>query len=59
MRIESNDCITIRQLREFIKDLPDDGEVWVGDSQGLSNTCKRVIDLNKDDILIECNGVFK
>jgi hypothetical protein len=52
--------ITIKELKELLKDLPEvdehgeDYEVWVEntDDEGLSNSAKTIMQLNKGDIII-------
>jgi hypothetical protein len=52
--------ITIRELKELVKDLPEvdeygeDYEVWVKntDDNGLTNTAKTIMQLNKCDIVV-------
>jgi hypothetical protein len=52
--------ITIRELKELVKDLPEadeygeDYEVWVEntDNNGLSNAAKTIMQLNKGDIIV-------
>ena len=52
--------ITIRELKELVKDLPEvdeygeDYEVWVEntDNDGLSNAAKTIMQLNKGDIIV-------
>jgi hypothetical protein len=52
--------ITIRELKELVKDLPEvdeygeDYEVWVEntDNEGLSNAAKTIMQLNKGDIIV-------
>ena len=52
--------ITIKELKELVKDLPEvdeygeDYEVWVEntDDEGLSNSAKTIMRLNKGDILV-------
>lgn len=55
IKIENVNGITIKQLKELVKDLPevddngDDYQVWLEDSKtGLSNVCRSVWPLNKD-----------
>ena len=52
--------ITIKQLKELVKDLPekdedgDDFELWVMNSDGnTSNIAKSIMQLNKGDLIIE------
>lgn len=54
--------ITIKQLKDFIKDLPDkdengeDFEVWIGGNNchfGLSNPCTEISKLNIGDLIFE------
>ena len=53
--------ITIKELKEFVKDLPEvdeygeDYEVWIEntDDNGLSNSAKVISQLNKGDIIIK------
>jgi hypothetical protein len=60
--IKNENCITVKQLKEFIKDWPEqneqgeDNEVWIETSDGLSNTCKSVWKLNGGDLIfnLEC-----
>lgn len=52
--------ITIKELKELVKDLPEvdeygeDYEVWVEntDDEGLSNSAKTIMQLNKGDIIV-------
>ena len=50
--------LSVRELKEFVKDLPEtdeygeDYEVWIGETDGLSNCATSVMRLNKGDILI-------
>ena len=45
-------CITVRQLKEWLSQIPDDGpygepgEVWIGTADNISNPCMRVSTLN-------------
>lgn len=49
--------LTIKELKEIVKDLPDtdedgdDYEVWIMTSDGLSNIVKSVYTLNRGDII--------
>ena len=61
--LNNKDGITIKQLKEWIKDLPEvnerngeDYEVWVDGTNcksGLSNAAKQITQLNEGDIIIE------
>lgn len=52
--------ITIKELKELIKDLPEEDdygsqyEVWIEHTSKkcLSNTCKSIMKLNKGDIIL-------
>ena len=50
--------ITVRQLKEYIKNLPEvddmgeDYEVWISTGGGLSNVAKEICRLNKGDIIL-------
>lgn len=52
LEVEKDKCMTIRQLKELIKDWPDyhpDGtecEVWIEDSEGYSNGASSIYPLN-------------
>ena len=54
--------ITIKQLKELVKDLPEENEygesyeVWVEntDDERLSNSAKTIMNLNKGDLIISC-----
>lgn len=58
-----SDCrpITIKQLKDFIKDCPeydengDPYEVWIGDGTGLNTPAWRICKLNQYDILLDIN----
>lgn len=62
-KLTNNNGITVRQLKELVKDLPetnaegDDFEVWVGGKNNTSNVCKAIWPLNKrsdgQDIIVE------
>ena len=53
-------CITIRELKELVKELPEvdeygnEYEVWIEntDNNGLSNAAKTIMQLNKGDIIL-------
>lgn len=53
--------ITLRDLKEYLDKIPedqlDDGELWIGDGDGLSNECKNLWPLNvrddSQDLLVE------
>jgi hypothetical protein len=57
--LENKEGITIKELKELVKDLPekdgngDDYEVWVEntDDDGLSNVVKTIWQLNQGDII--------
>ena len=57
MALRNENGITIRQLKEWIKDLPEvdkngeDYEVWIEMNSGISNIAKTVWSLNEGDIL--------
>lgn len=52
-------AITVRELKELIKDWPDIDErgeqntVWVGNHESTSNECRRVVPLNRGDLLLD------
>jgi len=58
--------ITIRELKELIKDLPeideitgDEYEVWINGTDcrfGFSNQCKAIYRLGRGDIIFEIKG---
>ena len=54
-KLEVDDCITVKQLKEWVKDLPEknvlgeDREVWIGTKGGVSNPCKAIWPLNARD----------
>jgi hypothetical protein len=50
--LEKN-CVTIGQLKQFLSNLPDDGEVWVGNDNDESNSCRALYVLNENDIILE------
>lgn len=54
MIITDTNGITIGQLRELIKDLPEDGEIWVMTEEGLSSVAIEISNLNgpNNDVLI-------
>jgi len=54
--------ITIKQLKELVKDLPEqdsygqDYEVWISSNdrpRGTSNSCKSIYQLNEGDIILD------
>jgi hypothetical protein len=51
--------LTIKELKEFIRDLPEvdedaeDYEVWIGNGDGLSNCATTIHKLNYGDIIID------
>jgi hypothetical protein len=51
--------ITIKELKELVKDLPEtdeygeDFEVWIETGENLSSPCKEIWRLNKGDIIIK------
>ena len=51
--------ITVRQLKDFLNDLPDlnlDGEsfeVWIDNGDGTSSLCKEINLLNDFDIILK------
>lgn len=48
--------ITVKELKEFLEDFPDDGEVWVG-MDNLSNAVQEMTPLNSGrDILLELSS---
>lgn len=60
--ISNKNGITVKQLKEWVKDLPevneDNGEdytVWIEnyDHRGLSNMCQAIVTLNKGDVIFE------
>jgi broad-specificity NMP kinase len=58
--IENKNGITIKQLKELVKDLPeqdeygDDFELWVMDKDGhTSNIAKSIMQLNRGDLIVE------
>lgn len=59
IRIAGEFGLTVKQLKEFIKDWPeinDSGEVneiWVGTDAGLSSPCIEIVKLNQGDVLFE------
>ena len=60
--LENDNGITIAQLKEYVKDLPEkdeygeDFEVWMStpDAVMVSNVVKQICRLNKGDIILEC-----
>ena len=56
--------ITIKELKELVKDLPEqdengeDFELWVTNTDGssLSNVAKSIAQLNKGDLIVEINS---
>ena len=59
-------CLTVKQLKEYVKDLPeldssgDPAEVWM--QSGVNESCQvmGLCRLNSTDLLVECDdGVFK
>ena len=58
--IENKNGITIKQLKELVKDLPeqdeygDDFELWVMNKDGnTSNIAKSIMQLNRGDLIVE------
>jgi|GEM_PF-5555286 len=49
-------CITVRQLKKWVKDLPevngmgDDTEVWLDNGDGTSSECRELWPLNVRDV---------
>lgn len=60
--LEVEHCLTVRQLKELIKDWPEadhyggESEVWMTTSRGMSSRVIRVIPLNATDILLESSA---
>lgn len=54
-KLEAQDCITVKQLKEWVKDLPEENalgeptEVWIGTKGGESNECRAIWPLNLRD----------
>ncbi len=50
--------LTVKDLREFLSNFPDDGTIWLAnhDDLGLSNEAVNLIQLNRTDILISPRG---
>jgi hypothetical protein len=56
--------ITIKELKELVKDLPEqdengeDFELWVMNTDGssMSNVAKSIIQLNRGDLIVEINS---
>ena len=60
MMIKNESGITVRQLKEFLKDWPEEDpetgeeyEVWLSGDDNASNVCTSVWQLNRGDILLE------
>jgi len=61
--IVNKNGITIKELKEFVKDLPEqdeDGEefeLWVMNTDGSSksNVAKSIMQLNRGDLIVEIN----
>ena len=55
--ITNTNGITIKELKEYVKDLPEqdqfgeDFEVWISDIDSTSNVCKEIHKLNNGDLL--------
>jgi hypothetical protein len=45
--------ITVRELKDFLMNFPDDAEVWVCDRNGKSNEVKCLSVLGKSDVILE------
>lgn len=60
-----NKPITVRELKEFLKQIPDfdsetgdESEVWIGSNNNLSNQCFEIMKLNQSDVILFFNGEF-
>ena len=57
MIISNENGITLGELKDFVNKRIDevgpDGEVWIGNGNNLSNVCVELVDLGRDDILLE------
>lgn len=55
----NNNGITIKQLKELVKDLPEQDEngenfeLWVSNAKGLSSVATSIMRLNRGDIIID------
>lgn len=53
--LKTKGCITVRQLKAWVKDLPEvnalgeDTEVWLDNGDGTSSECKELCPLNVRD----------
>jgi len=57
---ENFNGITIKELKNYVKGLPEINpvtdesyEVWIGTRDNRSNQCKRIIKLNRGDVILE------
>ena len=58
--------LTIKELKEFLKQIPDvdpetgdESEVWIGSNNNLSNQCFEIMRLGRSDVILFFNGEFK
>jgi len=52
IRLYNKDAITVAQLRTWLEQFPDNGEIWVS-LRGLSNPVKTVWELNNGSVIME------
>lgn len=53
--VENANGITINQLKKWLCNFPDDGEVWASTQQGLSSQVKQLYELGDGSICISVN----
>lgn len=50
--LESDECITVGELREWLRQFPGEGQVWIG-NDGVSNQCRSAFVLNRIDVVLD------
>ena len=59
MILKNENGITIKELKEYVKDLPEEDEygedytVWIGTKEGFSNPCYEIRPLGSNDIILQ------
>ena len=50
--VENTNGITVGQLKKWLNNFPDDGEVWASTQQGLSSQAKQLTELGDCSVCI-------
>ena len=52
--LEDDECVTVGELREWLRQFPSEGQVWIGNDK-FSGQCRSAYRLNRIDVILE-NG---